>query len=105
MSEELSELLYVGNTRVNPYNELNVHEGSDIDDIKASYQKLILLYHPDKQLNQDDTGDEKFKRVYNAWKILSDPILTIEYNKQTKFSNINPAYERIPLSGTISLFQ
>ena len=105
MSNELNELLYVGNEKINPYHELNVDERSDIDDIKGSYQRLILLHHPDKQLNQEDNGnsksnsDEKFKKVFNAWKILSDPILTAEYKKQIKFSTINPAYEKVPLSG------
>ncbi len=53
----------------NLYTILELNEKASIDEIKKSYRKLALKYHPDK------CGDEeKFKEISNAYQILSDPI-------------------------------
>ena len=53
----------------NLYEILEINETANIDEIKKSYRKLALKYHPDK------CGDEeKFKEISNAYQVLSDPI-------------------------------
>lgn len=46
-------------------------------EIKKSYRKLAIQYHPDKQTNKSDKekkeAEEKFKQVSEAYEILSDP--------------------------------
>ena len=51
---------------MNPYFILELPENKNIskDDIKKSYRKLILKYHPDK--NKEDTT-EKFKEIQTAY--------------------------------------
>jgi len=46
------------------------------EDIKSSYRKLVLKYHPDKidkKDKQDGVDDEIFKRISKAYDVLSDP--------------------------------
>jgi len=54
------------------YETLGVTKDASADDIKQAYKKLALKYHPDK--NPDDpTAEERFKKVSEAYEILSDP--------------------------------
>ena len=54
------------------YEELGVSKDASEKEIKASYRKLALRYHPDKNAN-DEAAAEKFKRVAEAYEVLSDP--------------------------------
>jgi curved DNA-binding protein CbpA len=50
------------------YDVLKVRPDSSFEDIKSSYQKLILLHHPDKSDASD--AAEKFRLILDAWRIL-----------------------------------
>jgi len=66
----------------NYYSDLNISNSANMDDIKKSYRKLALKYHPDK--NQDDpTTQNKFQIIYEAYKILSDIIIKERYDRQS----------------------
>ena len=53
---------------MNYYDILNIDKTSSQDEIKKSYRKLSLKYHPDRT-----TGDvEKFKQLNEAYQILGD---------------------------------
>lgn len=53
------------------YKLLNVERGADPDEIKKSYRKLAMKYHPDR--NQDDKeAEDKFKEISEAYEVLSD---------------------------------
>ena len=60
-----------------PYRLLDISRGATESDIKKSYRKLSLKYHPDKQ--QGKAADEvekaanKFMSIQKAYETLSDP--------------------------------
>ena len=53
------------------YEILGVQKNASDDEIKKSYRKLAMKYHPDR--NKDDKESErKFKEVSAAYEILKD---------------------------------
>ena len=52
------------------YDILNISQNSTKDDIKKAYKKLALQYHPDR--NRDPNATETFKKISEAYQILSD---------------------------------
>ncbi len=54
------------------YEALGVAKDASADDIKKSFRKLAVKYHPDR--NQGDSAaEEKFKEINEAYAVLSDP--------------------------------
>ncbi len=54
------------------YSTLNVSRGANEDEIKKSYRKLAMKYHPDRNPG-DKSSEAKFKSVSEAYEVLSDP--------------------------------
>lgn len=53
------------------YEILGIERSADANEIKRSYRKLAMKYHPDR--NKDDaTAAEKFREVTEAYEVLSD---------------------------------
>lgn len=64
------------------YSILNLTPHASIDDIKKSFRKLALKYHPDK--NQDEGAVDNFRRVKVAHEILSDPAKRRQYDAELR---------------------
>jgi DnaJ-class molecular chaperone len=58
------------------YEILGLSKTASQDEIKRAYRKLALKYHPDKGGDQD-----KFKKVNEAYQILSDPQKRSRYDQ------------------------
>jgi len=65
------------------YDVLGIKPTATQAEIKKAYRVMALKYHPDKNLNDAEAG-EKFKKVSEAYQILSDPDLRANYNKYGK---------------------
>ena len=63
----------------NLYNILEVAETASIDEIKKSYRRLSMLYHPDKNKNNPDTT-AKFQKISEAYETLGDLEKKTEYD-------------------------
>eukprot|EP01134_Creolimax_fragrantissima_P000388 CFRG0388T1 len=59
--------------RKNYYAILNVEKDATETQIKKAYRKEALKWHPDKNQDNIEAADIKFKDVGEAYKILSDP--------------------------------
>jgi molecular chaperone DnaJ len=55
----------------NYYQDLGVARDASADDIKRAYHRLARKLHPD--VNADDQAEEEFKKVSQAYDVLSDP--------------------------------
>ena len=74
----------------NYYEILQLDKKCNQDDIKKSYRKLALQYHPDR--NKEPGSEEKFKEISEAYEILSDLHKKKQYDNQSNMmkTNINP---------------
>ncbi len=64
----------------NYYEILGVPENADDETIKKAFRELAKKYHPDRP-----GGDaEKFKKIVEAYRILSDKKLRAEYDQRRK---------------------
>ena len=56
------------------YEILGIKKTANDDDIKKAYRKLALKFHPDKAKPEDkESHEEKFKKISDAYSVLSDP--------------------------------
>lgn len=57
---------------VDYYKILGVERGATEDQIKKAYRKLALKWHPDRNLDNKELADRKFKELSEAYEVLSD---------------------------------
>lgn len=54
------------------YEVLGVAKTATADEIKKAYRKMAMKYHPDRNVDNKEEAEEKFKEVQQAYEILSD---------------------------------
>jgi curved DNA-binding protein CbpA len=59
---------------INYYKILGLKRNTTLEEIRKSYRKLVLLYHPDKNINktkkEQEVAEQKFKQVQEAYEYL-----------------------------------
>tara|TARA_Y100000389_G_C17463892_1_gene523896 strand:+ start:979 stop:1440 length:462 start_codon:yes stop_codon:yes gene_type:complete len=74
------------------YKILELEPNARKEDIKRAYKKLAMKYHPDKNQDDKESAENKFKEISEAYEILSNPEKyrnNININGMTRDS-INP---------------
>ena len=72
----------------NYYNLLGIETNSTVNEIKKAYRKMSLDCHPDRN-NNDLAKSNLFKKISEAYEILSDPDKRKNYDQTIKLSNLN----------------
>ena len=63
------------------YEILGVERSATEEEIKKNYRKLAIKWHPDKNPNNKEEAETKFKEISEAYNILCDPEKREIYNK------------------------
>ncbi|KAK6920801.1 DnaJ domain [Dillenia turbinata] len=58
---------------VDYYNILKVNRNASEEDLKKSYRRLAMIWHPDKNQSNKREAEAKFKQISEAYDVLSDP--------------------------------
>ena len=63
------------------YDLLGVEQNASENEIKKNYKKLAMKHHPDRNPNNREESEQKFKEISNAYKVLTDPEKRQIYDK------------------------
>ena len=74
------------------YQILEINKNSDKNTIKNAYKKLALKYHPDKNMQNKEESEKKFKEISEAYEILGDDEKKKNYDngQNVVIQNSNP---------------
>jgi len=73
------------------YKVLHVSETASQDEIKKSYRKMSLLYHPDKNPGNNE-AEEKFKKINDAYQTIGN----VEERKKYDMARNSPFQQGMP---------
>jgi len=70
---------------------LGVAKGASENDIKKAYRKLAIKWHPDKNRDNEKVAEENFKKIGEAYAVLSDKEKRQIYDTHGK-AGLDPSY-------------
>lgn len=62
------------------YDILGIRAEASAENIRKAYRKKAKQHHPDRNLSTQVESAEKFKKIQEAYAVLSDPYRRLEYN-------------------------
>ncbi len=77
-------------TKEDFYKLLNVDKNASDAEIKKSYRSLAMKYHPDRNADNPEAAEVKFKQIKEAYEVLSDPKKRSAYD-QFGHAGIDPS--------------
>eukprot|EP00741_Cyanophora_paradoxa_P002015 tig00000525_g1954.t1 len=63
------------------YEVLGVQRGASEEELKKAYRREALRWHPDKNPNNKEEAEKRFKEISNAFTTLSDPNKRAHYDQ------------------------
>src|SRR5512135_3043212 len=79
------------------YKILGVERNASQDEIKKSFRKLAMKYHPDKNPG-DKKAEDKFKEINEAHEVLGDP------QKRARYDQLGESYSHWQQGGGTGSF-
>lgn len=84
------------------YDILGLTSTCSKEDIKRNYKKLALKWHPDRNRDNKDIAEAKFKKISEAYEVLSDDEKRQKYDRfgsvdgpDISFTNANDIFEQM----------
>jgi len=74
------------------YQILGVPRNATEEQIKKSYRKLAMQYHPDRNPGKEKWANEKFKEINEAFGVLGDPQKRKQYDQFGTVGNIGDIF-------------
>jgi len=69
------------------YKILELNTSASKDDIKRAYRRLAMKWHPDKNQDNKQEAEKRFKEISEAYDILSNPE---KFRQNPQMHNVNP---------------
>ncbi len=63
------------------YEVLGVERSATKEEIRKAYRRLAMRYHPDRNIDNKEEAEEKFKEVQKAYEVLSDEEKRAAYDR------------------------
>ena len=78
-------------TKKDYYKILEINKNSTPEEIRKAYKKLAMKYHPDKNPENPEESEIKFKEISEAYSVLSNPSKKSDYDSfgRTNFQNFD----------------
>ncbi|MDQ7091581.1 MAG: molecular chaperone DnaJ [Methylococcales bacterium] len=74
------------------YKLLSIDKNASDAEIKKSYRRLAMKYHPDRNTDKPEIAEKKFKEIKEAYEILSDPKKRSAYD-QFGHAGVDPSMQ------------
>ncbi|HEX9754126.1 MAG TPA: DnaJ domain-containing protein, partial [Gemmatimonadales bacterium] len=90
------------------YEILGLSRTASVEEIKRSYRKLAMQYHPDQ--NREPDAEARFKELSEAYEVLRDPQKRSLYDRfghaglAGAAGGRGPAYSHIDLAEALNIF-
>jgi hypothetical protein len=78
------------------YDVLQLDQNATTDDVKRSYRKLAMKWHPDKNPKYQKETNDYFTRINEAYSVLSNPIKRTQYDDNLNLNYHNDYEEKAP---------
>jgi hypothetical protein len=74
----------------NYYQILGIDPKATEGEIKRAYKKFARIYHPDLNPKRPRSAEDRFRRLQEAYDVLSDPVSRQRYDQSLGIAQINP---------------
>ena len=71
------------------YEILGVPSDCSSEHLRQQYHRLLLEYHPDKRQSNDQSSQNRFEQIQNAYGILSNQELRVKYDQEQERQHLH----------------